>query len=149
MLSLPGRGLNLAGMDSHDLRPMITALSLPVSCVSVVLSLKNFMSRLIRHGRPPLIPIPRDSVAATIICRRGFILGLGNEKRKEKKKKDGRRASVKGQCSQVTHPNQTTLGTKLGVIGAGSLVGCCERRERVRVRVGRGEMGESRSRHKP
>ena len=114
MLSLPGRGLNLAGMDSHDLRPMITALSLPVSCVSVVLSLKNFMSRLIRHGRPPLIPIPRDSVAATIICRRGFILGLGNEKRKEKKKKMEGGQARKGNVLKSLIPTRRRWGQNWG-----------------------------------
>ena len=52
-LTLPGRGRNLSGMDSHVLRPMMTAFFLDGSVVLEVSSLKYFMSPGRFHGSFP------------------------------------------------------------------------------------------------
>ena len=50
MLVLPSRGRNLVGMDSHVLRPMMTALVRPGEGGSDVTFLKCFISPGRRHG---------------------------------------------------------------------------------------------------
>jgi len=65
----PGSGRNLSGIDSHVLRPMITAFSrspTPAEAVSVVIRLKYAMSPGRRQGSWPSFPIPPSFVHATI-----------------------------------------------------------------------------------
>lgn len=60
-LTRPGRGRNLAGMDSQVFRPMMTAFCLLGSAVVEVRSLKNLRSPGRRHGRAPSVKGIRTS----------------------------------------------------------------------------------------
>ena len=61
----PGNGLKLEGIDSHVFRPMMTAFVMPGDGEVDVTSLKCAMSPGSRHGKVPLMPMPRDDPAAT------------------------------------------------------------------------------------
>ena len=60
----PGKGLNLAGIDSQVLRPMMTAFFFEGSEVFEVSSLKYFMSPGRCHGRVP--PVKRVGKSGSI-----------------------------------------------------------------------------------
>jgi hypothetical protein len=64
MLRRPGKGRKRGGIDSHVLRPMITALAGAVPSL-VVMRLKAAMSPGRRHGSVPFTPMPPSSDAAT------------------------------------------------------------------------------------
>ena len=63
-LSLPGRGRNLAGMDSQVFLPITTALRRPGSSVCAVRDLKYAMSLGSRQGSWPSRPMPISSLVA-------------------------------------------------------------------------------------
>ena len=55
MFKRDGNGRNFCGIDSHVLRPIITAFCFLSSFVVVVVSLKNFKSSAHRHGMEPFV----------------------------------------------------------------------------------------------
>lgn len=63
-------GLNLGGILSQTLRPIITAFLFPLSDVDVVSLTNRAISAGKCHGKPPFRPIPPQSSIATIsfIC---------------------------------------------------------------------------------
>jgi hypothetical protein len=77
MFSLPFKGLNLAGILSHVVLPIITALCLPGSATSLVNLLKYDISVGSFHGMSLLRPIPLSRSYATTIWkpRRGVASG--------------------------------------------------------------------------
>merc|ERR1719491_91619 len=77
ILVLPSKGRNLGGIDSHVLRPIMTAFVSPGEGGVDVTFLKCFMSGARRHGKFPFDPIPREEAAAATTAAMSVMKAAG------------------------------------------------------------------------